>query len=100
MSPGGLVRALEPILRDRDGAWVGWAGAADLELAPFEHAGIEQVPVKLSAEQLAGFYEGFCNGTLWPLYHDALVTPEFHRHWWRPYQEVNALYTDAALTAA
>ncbi len=97
MSPGGLVRALEPILRESEGAWVGWAGAPDLDLEPFEHAGIAQVPVRLSREQLEGFYEGFCNGTLWPLYHDALVTPEFHRHWWRPYERVNTLYAEAAL---
>jgi alpha,alpha-trehalose-phosphate synthase [UDP-forming] len=97
MSPGGLVRALEPILREREGAWVGWAGAPDLDLAPFTHEGIEQVPVRLNSDQLAGFYEGFCNGTLWPLYHDALVAPEFHRHWWRPYQQVNSLYAESAL---
>ena len=28
-SPGGLVTALEPILRSRRGAWVGWPGLAD-----------------------------------------------------------------------
>ncbi len=98
MSPGGLVRALEPILRERDGAWVGWAGAPDLTIEPFVHDGIEQVPITLTAAQLEGFYEGFCNGSLWPLYHDALVAPEFHRHWWRPYVEVNELYADAALS--
>ncbi len=27
--PGGLVTALEPILRTHRGAWVGWAGIAD-----------------------------------------------------------------------
>ncbi len=100
MSPGGLVRALEPILRERDGAWVGWPGVPDVELEPFVHVGIEQVPVSLSTSQFAGFYEGFCNGTLWPLYHDAIVTPEFHRHWWRPYREVNAQYAEATLGVA
>ncbi len=96
-SPGGLVRALQPILRERDGAWVGWAGLADLDVKPFVHDDIEQVPVPLTDKEVAGFYEGFCNGTLWPLYHDALVPPEFHRHWWRPYQAVNRRYTDATV---
>ena len=28
-SPGGLVTALEPLLRRRRGAWVGWPGVVD-----------------------------------------------------------------------
>ena len=27
-SPGGLVTAMESVMRGRDGAWVGWAGEA------------------------------------------------------------------------
>ncbi len=42
------------------------------------------------------FYVGFCNGTLWPLYHDAIRPPRFHRHWWRPYLEVNQRFADVA----
>ncbi len=96
-SPGGLVRALVPILQEREGAWVGWAGSPNLDIEPFTHDDIEQVPVLLTQDQVHGFYEGFCNGTLWPLYHDALVTPEFHRHWWRPYVAVNHRYAEATL---
>jgi len=94
-SPGGLVRALVPILQDRDGAWVGWGGVADEKMEPFVHNGISQVPVTLSAQEVDDFYFGFCNGTLWPLYHDAVVAPDFHRHWWRAYQTVNRRYADA-----
>ena len=36
MSPGGLVAALEPLMKSTDGAWVGWPGAADVVLDPFE----------------------------------------------------------------
>ncbi len=53
------------------------------------HEGIEQRPVPLSEDEVEGFYFGFCNGTLWPLYHDAVPSPEFHRHTWRPYVDVN-----------
>lgn len=91
-SPGGLVRALEPVLQRVQGSWVGWAGEAGPAPEPFEHDGIEQRPIPLSQEELDGFYYGFCNGTLWPLYHDAIVSPEFHRHQWRPYQAINARY--------
>jgi len=97
ISPGGLVSALTPILQDREGAWVGWAGVPDTPLEPFSHAGIEQVPVPLSATEIDEFYFGFCNGTLWPLYHDAVRPPEFHRHWWRPYVEANRRFAEVTL---
>ena len=93
-SPGGLVRALEPVLQRVNGSWVGWAGEAGDAPAPFEHDGIEQRPVALSQDELDGFYYGFCNGALWPLYHDAVVAPEFHRHEWRPYVAVNRRYAE------
>ena len=49
-SPGGLVAALEPMMRSARGAWVGWPGQADLELDRFEINGIDLIPVPLSAE--------------------------------------------------
>lgn len=94
-SPGGLVSALTPILRDTSGSWVGWSGVTDQAFDPFQHDDISLVPVHLDHEQYQGFYVGFCNGTLWPLYHDAVREPRFHRHWWRPYVEVNQLFAEA-----
>ncbi|MGH7540569.1 MAG: alpha,alpha-trehalose-phosphate synthase (UDP-forming) [Gemmatimonadota bacterium] len=88
-SPGGLVSALTPILQEREGAWVGWTGMPDHEPDPFVHDGILHRPVPLSPDEIEEHYRGFCNGTLWPLYHNALRSPEFHRHWWRPYRAVN-----------
>src|SRR5690606_38542006 len=54
-SPGGLVAALEPTMQAAGGAWVGWSGAPDLELEPFELRGMRLVPVALSAEEVAGY---------------------------------------------
>jgi trehalose 6-phosphate synthase/phosphatase len=99
-SPGGLVTALEPIMRAADGAWVGWAGVADREFAPFEHGGISIVPVPLSAEEVEDYYEGFSNDTLWPLYHDVIAPPRFHREWWDAYVRVNRRFAEAAAGAA
>jgi trehalose 6-phosphate synthase len=96
-SPGGLVSALAPIARGEEGAWVGWTGEPDEARAPFEHEGIRQVPVTITAEQVVGSYEGVCNRTLWPLYHRVVRPPEYHRHWWRRYVEVNEQF---AVTAA
>ncbi|WP_139346834.1 alpha,alpha-trehalose-phosphate synthase (UDP-forming) [Sinomonas mesophila] len=99
-SPGGLVTALAPIMEKSDGAWVGWHGAADEELEPFEHDSMALVPVPLSADELELYYEGFSNATLWPLYHDVIAPPEFHRAWWEAYQRVNQRFADAVIAHA
>jgi trehalose 6-phosphate synthase len=93
-SPGGLVTALEPVMKARDGAWIGWVGAPDEDLDPFDHDGLEIVPVPLSAAEIRDYYEGFSNATLWPLYHDVVGTPAFHREWWDAYLRVNRRFAD------
>ena len=99
-SPGGLVSALMPILQQRKGVWVGWAGTASDDVASFTHDGLVNVPVPLSAEEVRDYYEGFSNSTLWPLYHDACQQPQFHRHWWRPYVTVNERFAEIAAREA
>jgi trehalose 6-phosphate synthase len=99
-SPGGLVTALEPVMRKNEGAWVGWHGAPDEVLQPFEDAGILLVPVPLSAEEVEEYYEGFSNATLWPLYHDVVAHPEFHREWWDAYVRVNQRFADQTAAVA
>jgi trehalose 6-phosphate synthase len=99
-SPGGLVTALEPVMRANDGAWVGWAGQADLDVDPFENDGITVVPVPLTAEEVQRYYEGFSNDTLWPLYHDVISPPTFHRVWWEAYVRVNRRFAERAADIA
>ena len=95
-SPGGLVTALEPMMQAADGAWIGWSGAPDLAHEPFDADGIRLVPVTLSADEIELYYEGFANDTLWPLYHDVITAPAYHRHWWEAYRAVNRRFAEAA----
>ena len=99
-SPGGLVTALEPIMSASDGAWVGWHGGIDEELDSFDKDGIHLVPVPLSEDDLELYYEGFSNSTLWPLYHDVIVPPSYHRTWWDRYKKINQRFADAVLRIA
>ena len=99
-SPGGLVTALEPVMRRADGAWVGWAGQPDVELDPFEFDGVHLVPVVLSAADVQNYYEGFSNDTIWPLYHDVIAAPTYKRAWWDAYVRVNRRFAEAAAAAA
>src|SRR5262252_3029287 len=88
-SPGGLVTALHPVLRDRHGTWIGWSGAIDSAPCVPDLDGIRMRSVVLSDDDYQSYYEGYANSTLWPLYHDAVETPAFHRRWWEAYQRVN-----------
>ncbi len=95
-SPGGLVAALEPVMQRNDGAWIGWTGAPGDAPEPFEARGIRLIPVNLDEADVEDFYEGMSNGSLWPLYHDVIVSPQFHRHWWEAYVRVNRRFAEKA----
>lgn len=103
-SPGGLVTALKPVLHEREGAWVGWPGCTDEvavdDMPSAEQAGVRMLPVNLDAQDHELFYEGFSNATLWPLYHDLIVSPKFDKDYWERYQEVNKRFADAAAREA
>ncbi len=94
-SPGGLVSALTAVLQNQNGLWIGWPGASDHEAPPLNYEGIRLKAVDMTDEEFDNFYLGFSNATLWPLYHDAIRAPTFHRHWWQAYATVNQRYAVA-----
>ncbi|OLT15644.1 trehalose-6-phosphate synthase [Serinicoccus sp. CUA-874] len=101
-APGGLVTAMDSVMRgwDGDAAWVGWPGFPGEAPEPFDEGKLRLHPVPLSAQELSDYYEGFSNDTLWPLYHDVIVPPTFHRSWWTCYRAVNQRFADAVCEVA
>jgi trehalose 6-phosphate synthase len=100
-SPSGLVSALWPVMSgDQRACLIGWAGSTGASPSPFEHEGLRLHPVSLSRADLQLYYEGFSNGTLWPLYHDVIAQPEYHRMWWEAYRSVNRRFADAVIEVA
>ncbi len=99
-SPGGLVSALHPILRERHGTWIGWSGGIDSTPYVPDNDGIRMHAVPISASDYEHYYEGYSNSTLWPLYHDAVETPAFHRRWWEAYQRVNRRFAQVTADRA
>ncbi len=87
-------------MRQAGGVWIGWSGDAGPAPGAFEANGLDLVGVGLSADQVRDYYEGFCNATLWPLYHDVIAPPEFHRRWWEAYVAVNRSFAAAAAAEA
>jgi trehalose 6-phosphate synthase len=98
---GGLITALDPILKENKSLWIGWPGIG--EEAPVQELldkfGTEQgyklVGVPLSKEDIEHYYWGFANGTLWPLLHDLLGYCKFDQEDWRAYVAVNKKFAEA-----
>jgi trehalose 6-phosphate synthase len=99
-SPGGLVSALQPIVRGHGGAWVGWTGQPGDAPEPFDTDGMHLHPVGLSADDVDRYYEGQSNGTIWPLFHDAVEQPTHRRPWRQAYEAVNRRFAESAAELA
>jgi len=96
LAPGGLVTALLPAMRDRDGAWIGWDGGSEQVPARVSAIDVDLHPVELSRAQLQGYYYGFSNRTLWPLFHDLVEAAVYDRNWWQSYDQANRAFARAA----
>ncbi|HEY0514002.1 MAG TPA: trehalose-6-phosphate synthase [Thermoanaerobaculia bacterium] len=102
---GGLVSALAPVLSHRGGVWVGWpgmplerGGAWESVLHEgYRERGYELVPVLLSDDEVKGFYDGFANAVLWPLFHDLLGQCHFKPAFWYAYLAVNEKFANCVL---
>ena len=100
---GGLVAAMDPLLKRSGGIWVGWPGESSPADTPGRQKAIdEQVRngfrvVELPEELVAGFYEGFSNETIWPLFHHFPFLLKFDPQHWADYQAANARFRDALL---
>jgi trehalose 6-phosphate synthase/phosphatase len=74
-SSGGLATGLAGPHEQSGGLWIAWTGApADLprEQGAALQARLEAlriVPVPLSDDEVARYYEGICNSVIWPLFH-------------------------------
>ncbi len=99
-SPGGLAGALHAILQQTPATWVGWAGGFGEPPTLPDIGSLRIRPVGITEQELHGYYEGFANATLWPLYHDAVEQPVFDRGWWETYRAVNRRFAEAAAEVA
>ena len=102
---GGLVSAVEPVLRERGGTWIGWPGTAgEIPQGPLAEAtrdaGYNVVPVALSETERNEFYYGYSNEVIWPLFHDLQNFCNFEPAYWHAYKQVNERYADAIIRNA
>ena len=96
-SAGGLVSAVDPVLRARGGTWVGWPG---IELGPEEELPADEssyriAPVRLTEREISLYLNGFANRTLWPLFHSLSSRASFDRNSFEVYQRANRRFAEA-----
>ena len=93
---GGLAVGLHAALEEGGGVWFGWNGELvendshepDLRVL----RGVTYATVALQREQHEAYYNGFCNNTLWPLFHYRTGYFEFRRLEFEAYNDVNELF--------
>ena len=107
-SPGGLVSGLTAYLEwarqdpsRTDYLWVGWPGIeveeGSRELLRTKAAKQKASPVFLDADTMKKFYQGFCNSTIWPLFHYFPTYAKFREEDWAQYVKVNEEFRDSIL---
>jgi trehalose 6-phosphate synthase len=97
---GGLVSALESVLNERRGLWLGWGGhvVPDTDEPSF---GVDDGSPPLAwfdykQSWLRDYYGGFCNATLWPLFHSFPSRVAIDEKTWKSYVELHEVFADAA----
>lgn len=93
---GGVVTALDAALRDLGGAWIATGERARRGHAPGED-GYDLEQVALSNAEIEGYYEGFSNRVLWPLFHYFVGRVNFDAGEWETYRAVNAKLAKALI---
>ncbi len=106
-SPGGLAVGLSCLPDSLERLWMGWPGVSSERLTPEDKDRIREslrqqnsAPVFLSQRQIDQYYLGFCNKTIWPLFHYFPVRTVFERQFWKAYRQVNHLFCDELLKVA
>src|ERR1700733_918717 len=102
-SSGGLASAMNPLLEKIGGDWIGWAGDAGedsqergeilAQWAETDHC----FAVNLPKDVAAGFYEGYANQTLWPVFHSFPTQLKFDAKDWEAYVEANRIFCEAVV---
>jgi trehalose 6-phosphate synthase/phosphatase len=102
-SSGGLATALDPLLKQHGGTWIGWAGESEpvdaeerQRLLDERAPGYSYLPLDVDAE----FYEGYPNQTVWPLFHFFPSEMRFDPGSWAAYVEGNRRFCDVVVEAA
>jgi len=98
-STGGLATGVSSVSKSRDSVWVGWPGISSDELTAKDKVEITKElkkykchPIFLSKGDVENYYSGYCNATIWPLFHYFTKMTAYEPVYWESYKKVNALF--------
>ncbi|WP_046215108.1 bifunctional alpha,alpha-trehalose-phosphate synthase (UDP-forming)/trehalose-phosphatase [Paenibacillus wulumuqiensis] len=102
-SIGGLATGLKSYHEQGDSLWAGWPGISSNDLNEQDEKDIDQelreeyncLPIFLSEEEIEQYYHGFCNETIWPLFHYFTNATEYNVDTWEAYKRVNQKFFDS-----
>jgi trehalose 6-phosphate synthase/phosphatase len=100
-STGGLATGMRSLLEEGVATWAGWPGLSEEAAGDLKGSitkALQQrnvIPVWLTSKEVEGYYEGFCNSTIWPLFHYFIERASFNKDYWTWYREVNEKFADA-----
>jgi len=100
---GGLVTALEPILRSQGGLWIAWDDRPPGRRRSTPTEGREPFRLRLlplGDQDASNYYHGFSNRVLWPLCHGFLDKCRFDQAYFRDYTRCNTEFSKAAIEEA
>jgi len=105
---GGLATGLSSMHEEENSLWVGWSGVPSDDLSEEQSQEISErlrteyksVVVDLSEDELAAFYYGFCNNTVWPLFHYFPTYAEYTDDLWQAYYDVNRKFFHKVMEVA
>lgn len=91
----------------KDCVWVGWTGNENVSLSDDEKETVYKKlkaencnPIELSDEEISMHHYGFCNATLWPIFHYFSQYSEFNDDFWSSYKAVNQKFAEMVLRVA
>jgi trehalose 6-phosphate synthase len=94
--PGGLAVGLLAAIQARRGLWFGWGGETNespaARPAVARKDGVTYATIEFDPAEYRDFYLGFCNATLWPLFHSFIDGFRFDDTQFEAYQRMNRRY--------
>jgi len=106
-SVGGLATGLASFRDSHQSQWIGWPGIAKDKLSPQQQDQIVDRlgehnchSVFLSAKDVRNFYYGFCNKTVWPLFHYFPLYTVYEEQYWKAYRNVNNAFCETIIKIA
>lgn len=104
-SEGGLATGLASVHAQGENTWIGWPGIMiddDSQKAYFTSVLKEKrlTPIFLNDQEIRGFYEGFSNEVLWPIFHYMPNYAVYDLENWQTYVRVNEKFRDMVLEVA